>query len=189
MNLTTLKRSILLPVTAGVVGLATVSPSSADENNEGGGANEDLPVQGSANPDTDETDEEIDASADVNQLQQAETGGYTSLTWTLKNNERGRFTISDFSHETYTYGIKGMTEASGVALVDQESGTRYYPLKDDSETEVCLCSGTQRSAKFQGSVSDGEQATYWAAFSLPEDLSTVTVDIPKFEPIEDVQIE
>ncbi|RNL83493.1 hypothetical protein EFW17_15960 [Halostreptopolyspora alba] len=136
-----------------------------------------------------DVDDDIDATVEVNQLRQTESGGYTSLTWSLQNNESKDIDIIEFKNETYTYGIKGKTEAAGVALVDEEKGVRYYPLKDSSEEEVCLCSGAERTSTFQNSVSDGEKATYWSAFNLPEDVSTVTVDIPKFEPIEDVQIE
>ena len=56
----------------------------------------------------------------------------------------------------------------------------------DSATE-CLCSGNT-STEFLAIIDPGEKVAYWSMYSVPEDVDAITLEIPGFEPIEDIPI-
>ncbi len=51
----------------------------------------------------------------------------------------------------------------------------------------CLCSG-EESNELIKVLDPGEKIAYWSLFSVPEDLEAITVEIPNFDPIEDIPI-
>ncbi|MDA8372075.1 MAG: hypothetical protein M0026_19725 [Nocardiopsaceae bacterium] len=158
-----------------------VSSAAADESEQ---PPADLPILASGSPINEDAE---GTTADINRVQRAEASTYTSLTWTLTNGSTGNIGITNFSNKVYRYNAKTKTAISGVSLIDEKSETRYYPLKDSNN--ICLCSGTGRGPKFHDSVKRGRNATYWNAFSIPEDVDTVTIEIPGFKPIKDIKIE
>ncbi|GAA3725827.1 hypothetical protein [Salinactinospora qingdaonensis] len=58
----------------------------------------------------------------------------------------------------------------------------------DTETH-CLCSGDTKPPEFAAVVGPNEEVTYWSMYSIPEDVTEVTVEIPGFEPVEDVPVQ
>lgn len=51
----------------------------------------------------------------------------------------------------------------------------------------CLCSG-EESNELIDVLKPEEKIAYWSLFSVPEDIDSVTVEIPNFDPIEDIPI-
>ncbi|OKI19168.1 hypothetical protein A6A08_05320 [Nocardiopsis sp. TSRI0078] len=74
---------------------------------------------------------------------------------------------------------------AGVTAMNPEGETRYRPIMDGEG--YCLCSG-EESNELINVLDPGEKIAYWSLFSVPDDLDTVTVEIPNFEPIEDIPI-
>ena len=54
-------------------------------------------------------------------------------------------------------------------------------------TGACLCSGNL-SFDFKEKIQPGEKVAYWSMYSVPEDVDAITLEIPGFEPIEDIPI-
>lgn len=52
---------------------------------------------------------------------------------------------------------------------------------------ACLCSGIS-SIDFKDRIHPDEQVAYWSMYSVPEDVDAITLEIPGFEPIEDIPI-
>jgi hypothetical protein len=125
-----------------------------------------------------------DGTAKVNQLDRSPTG-ITVLAWTLHNQGSDGFPFSvEAIGETYLY-VGG--PQSGITLLDSAEQTRYHPLMDE-ETR-CLCSaGIARPMELVTVVPQDSYATYHSTFLLPEDVDEVTVEVPGFEPIEEVPV-
>ncbi|OLT24669.1 hypothetical protein BJF83_06545 [Nocardiopsis sp. CNR-923] len=83
---------------------------------------------------------------------------------------------------SYTYAGQNF---AGVTATSPETGTRYHPVMDGEG--ACLCSGSTSNDLVQ-ILNPGEQVAYWSLFSVPTDLDSVTVEIPNFDPIEDIPI-
>ncbi|MFI6575068.1 hypothetical protein ACIBFB_04650 [Nocardiopsis sp. NPDC050513] len=121
-------------------------------------------------------------AAEVHQVERDETGSFLSVTWSIENIGNGQEGIAWLRDGAYLYDGQGF---SGVSTLDPAEGTRYHPVMDG--TGSCLCSG-ERNNEFIAALNPGEQVAYWSLFSVPADLETVTVEIPNFDPIEDVPI-
>ena len=74
---------------------------------------------------------------------------------------------------------------SGVTITSNDREKRFHPIMDGDNN--CLCSGNV-SIDFKESIGPGEQVAYWSMYSVPEDVDTITLEIPGFEPIEDIPI-
>ncbi len=74
---------------------------------------------------------------------------------------------------------------SGVTITSHNGTMRHHPIMD--ENGGCLCSGNL-SFDFKEEIHPGEQVAYWSMYSVPEDVDTITLEIPGFEPIEDIPI-
>ncbi|QVQ53771.1 hypothetical protein J4H86_08685 [Spiractinospora alimapuensis] len=170
--------SKVIAVATGIL-LLTSSPAGAapiptqpnlDENTLAEGASDSSTTQG--------------GTAKVNALDRTDNG-VTALAWTLVN--EGNDTISIQANVVgNTYLYRGWA-FSGVTLLDQEDQVRYHPLMDDDGG--CLCSaGEGVPPEFVTIVGANRHATYSSMFQLPEDVDAVTVEIPGFEPIEDVPV-
>lgn len=74
---------------------------------------------------------------------------------------------------------------SGVTAISSDGSNRYHPVMDGEND--CLCSG-KLSIDFKENIGPGEQVAYWSMYSVPEDVDAITLEIPGFEPIEDIPI-
>ncbi|QUX31918.1 hypothetical protein KGD83_23045 [Nocardiopsis akebiae] len=83
-----------------------------------------------------------------------------------------------------SYSYTGQNFA-GVTMANSDEGTRYHPIMDGNGT--CLCSGSISNDLVQN-LGSGDEVTYWSLFSVPDDIESVTVEIPNFDPIEDIPI-
>ncbi|MBB6170656.1 hypothetical protein HNR23_000716 [Nocardiopsis mwathae] len=176
-------RYIAVPAAALTLSLTALSSASADADNSDEGDGASLPDLGTASASNSDWG---DSTVTVNQLVQSDNGGYTSLTWTVHDQGGNKIRVSNFRNTVFPYGAQGLTPANGVALLDTDNEIRFYPSKDD-EGE-CLCSGPRTPRDYATTVPENGEATYWAAFDLPEGLSSVDIEIPGFQPVTNVPV-
>lgn len=118
---------------------------------------------------------------DVTELKRA-SGGTVNLKFVLVNGTEKAFGIhghylgdSNVAHDTY----RGV---SGVHLIDPINKKKYFVVADTEKN--CLCS------KDVPDVPAGGKVNLWAKFPAPPpDVQKVTIEIPHFAPIDDVQIQ
>ncbi|MUL42532.1 hypothetical protein FZ103_15355 [Streptomonospora sp. PA3] len=75
---------------------------------------------------------------------------------------------------------------SGITLVDSNHGFRHHPIMD--EEEYCSCSGYAPRAPYAPFVRPGDSIDYWAMYSIRQEVKSVDIEIPGFDPIEDVPV-
>lgn len=111
-----------------------------------------------------------------------QTRTFLSITWSIENSGNQQEGLAWLKDGSYIYSGQNF---AGVTTTDPSKGVRYHPIMDGEGS--CLCSG-ERSNEFVGTLNPGEKIAYWSLFSVPEDVETVTVEIPNFDPIEDIPI-
>ncbi|SHI78496.1 hypothetical protein SAMN05421803_10280 [Nocardiopsis flavescens] len=121
-------------------------------------------------------------TAEANQASRNTEGNILSITWSIKNEGNERVVLTWLAGRSYLY--TGGNYA-GVTIVDSNGASRYHPIMDNLGS--CLCSGSS-SSTFKKRIEPGEQVAYWSMYSVPENVDSVTLEIPGFEPIEDVPI-
>ncbi|GAA3754684.1 hypothetical protein HDA32_004293 [Spinactinospora alkalitolerans] len=178
-------RPAAMVLTVAAVGFFATPLSYADESGESGSDEQRvIPVVATSDPSNTSWE---GANAEVNQIQRSESSNYTSLTWSVRNNSQQDINFTDFSESGYVYEV---LSTSGVTLLDEKNGIRYYPYIDSEEH--CVCSGpgySSGSGQFHAIVQPEGYATYWDAYKLSEDTTEVTVEIPGFLPIQNVPVE
>lgn len=107
---------------------------------------------------------------------------FLSITWGIKNVGDSDAGIIWLRDRSYSYSNPNY---AGVTVTNESSGTRFHPIMDGNGE--CLCSGPT-SSNITQQIDPGSQVAYWSLFSVPEDVETVTVEIPEFDPIEDIPI-
>ncbi|WP_231972553.1 hypothetical protein [Nocardiopsis alborubida] len=122
-------------------------------------------------------------TAEVNVAEENESGNLLAVTWSIENSGSEPVVLTWLTDLSYTYS--GGAYFSGVTAFSPENGTRYHPIMD-GEGE-CLCAGNV-SNDFEQRVDSEEKMTYWSMYSVPSDLETISVEIPGFDPIEDIPI-
>jgi len=121
-------------------------------------------------------------TAEVNEAKRNERGNFISITWSLKNTSDKRVVITWMAGRTYKYEGPYF---SGVTIFMPEKETRFHPIMDGIGN--CLCSGNN-SPDFKERIEPGEKVSYWSLYSIPNEKESLTVEIPGFEPIEDIPI-
>jgi hypothetical protein len=123
-------------------------------------------------------------TAKVNQLDLSTTA-ITVLDLTMHNEGTDGLPFAvEAIGQTYLY-VGG--PQSGITLLDTVDQTRYHPLMDE-ETR-CLCSaGIASPMELVTLVPPDSYTTYHSTFLLPEDVDEVTVEVPGFDPIEEVPV-
>ncbi|WP_444964316.1 hypothetical protein [Nocardiopsis sp. M1B1] len=120
--------------------------------------------------------------AEVHQAQRDEADVFLSVTWSIENTGESQAPLAWLRDGSYTYSGQNF---AGVTAMSPEEGTRYRPIMD--EEGYCLCSG-EESNELIDVLNPGEKIAYWSLFSVPDDIDSVTVEIPNFDPIEDIPI-
>lgn len=121
--------------------------------------------------------------AEAHTAERGEAGTFVSITWSIENNGGSEVYFGWPHGQSYTYSDP--TYYSGVTATSENGSSRHHPLMDS--TTECLCSGNT-STEFLAIIDPGEQVAYWSMYSLPEDVDAITLEIPGFEPIEDIPI-
>lgn len=109
--------------------------------------------------------------------------GVVILTWTLKNNSAQSFLALTAFNSISKYSGQGVTD---VTLLDADHKIRYHTLRD-AQTNYCVCTVMGITGDHTG-IDPGNNATYYDAYTLPGDISRVTVEIPGFVAVKDVPI-
>lgn len=124
----------------------------------------------------------IDLIAEVNQAERDESNAFLSVIWSIENDGQDRSVLTWLSNSTYIYGG---SHFSGITITSPETGHKYYPIMDSEG--FCLCSGNT-SNNIKNGLNPGDKISYWSTYSVPSDAKTLTVEIPGFDPIEDIPI-
>lgn len=123
-----------------------------------------------------------DLIAAVHQAERDQSGTFLTVTWSIENSGSNPAGIVWIRDRTYSYSSPNY---AGVTAVSDDSGTRFHPIMDGNGE--CLCSGPT-SNNIAQQVEPDAQVAYWSLFSIPEDVESVTIEVPEFDPIEDVPI-
>ncbi|MFE3457673.1 hypothetical protein ACFXKD_09005 [Nocardiopsis aegyptia] len=148
-------------------GAASITPNATD-----------LESLGSASG----TESHADLIANVHNAESNDAGNLLSVTWSIENPTTDPVVVTWLADRTYTYSGPYF---SAVTALSSDGSTRFHPIMDGSGE--CICSGNT-SSNFSERVEPGESMAYWSMYSVPNDVESVTVEIPGFEPIEDVPI-
>ena len=139
----------------------------------------DLESLGSASGDRPESSS---LTAEVNAVEMDAQENILSVTWSVENNGTSDVVLSWLHEGSYTY--EG-SYFSGVTANSEEIGQRLHPLMDGSG--ACVCSGNH-ATDFNNVVYPNNKLTYWSIYPAPEGTDSITIEIPGFDPIEDIPI-
>ncbi|MQA85140.1 MAG: hypothetical protein GEV03_11065 [Streptosporangiales bacterium] len=122
----------------------------------------------------------------------ADSRGLAVLRFTITNEGPQPFDVQNLTDEERdpAVGFEHFTcrkAPSGVTLVDPEAKERYHPvLRFDGDNRYCV--NTRFSFPKVNPVERGRRLTLYTAYVLPSEVRSVTVEVPGFEPVEDVQV-
>ena len=124
--------------------------------------------------------EKAGTRVDITELKRT-SGGTLNLKFVLINNgERNLDTHSAFFGDN-SISKDSYRDISGVHLIDPVNKKKYFVVTDAERR--CVCS------KEIDDIKPGSQANVWAKFPAPPlDVQKVTIEIPHFQPIDDVPI-
>lgn len=145
-----------------------------------------LPVAATAAP-----AEGQQVKVEINDLR-ADSRGLAALRFTVTNEGSEPFDVQELTDEERDPAVgfeffSCRKAPSGVTVVDPEAEQRYHPVfRFDGNTRHCL--NTRFSFPQVNPVEQGRQLTLYTAYVLPSDVQSVTVEVPGFEPVEDVPV-
>jgi hypothetical protein len=117
---------------------------------------------------------------DVTELKRT-SGGTVNLKFVIVNNSTGRFDRNADYFGDHTVSADHYWDISGVHLIDPINKKKYFVVTDAEKK--CLCS------KEIPAVESGSRVNLWAKFPAPPpDVTKVTIEIPHFQPMDDVPI-
>jgi hypothetical protein len=118
---------------------------------------------------------------DVTELKRA-SGGTVNLKFVLVNGTDKAFGITGHYLGDSHVSNDGYRGVSGVHLIDPINKKKYFVVADTEKN--CLCS------KDVPDVPAGGKVNLWAKFPAPPpEVQKLTIEIPHFAPIDDVQIQ
>lgn len=121
-------------------------------------------------------------SAEVHAAERDESQSFLSVTWSIRNEGSEDVYFDWPTGDSYLYLN---IPYSGVTATSSDLSTRFHPVMDS--TDACLCSGVS-SLDFKERIGPGEQVAYWSMFSVPTDVNEIHLEIPGFDPVENVPI-
>ncbi|WP_141922211.1 hypothetical protein [Haloactinospora alba] len=176
------KKSFIFTTTALLFFGMTASNSAVSDTKE-----ED--VLGSAQPsgNHEDSDKIKDLYLEINSLDRSPSGGLTSLAYTIEN--KGKSESESMrgilrNADTYKYGHARDMRLNAPTLVNGE--TKYLTIMDSEDD--CLCPRGTGANDIPDEIPAGESVPIWSSYWVPDDVSTVTVEVPGFDPIKDVPI-
>jgi hypothetical protein len=118
---------------------------------------------------------------DVTELKRT-SGGTVNLKFVVVNNGAERFGRTSDYFGDYNVSADHYHDVSGIHLIDPVNKKKYFVVTDAEKK--CVCS----KAIFDR-VEPGAKANLWAKFPAPPpDVTKVTIEIPHFQPMDDVPI-
>lgn len=120
------------------------------------------------------------AHIDVTELKRT-SGGTVTLQFVLTNNSSTSFaTVGNYFGDPQV-SKDSYRDLSGIHLLDPANKKKYFVVTDSEKS--CVCS------KNIDDIAAGGRASLWAKFPAPPpEVTKVTVEIPHFQPMDDVPI-
>lgn len=122
------------------------------------------------------------AEVRVNELKR-DRNGFVSLVWTIRNDDDKPLNAWSSSHDPS--GIYAEASTSGAAIV---SGSLRYRELRDSVNRVALGPFLLVTDRKEYMVEKGEEYTLWGMFKLPPEVKTANVQIPGFQPVQNLTV-
>jgi hypothetical protein len=120
------------------------------------------------------------ARVDVTELKRT-SGGTVNLKFTITNGGSDPFGTASSYLGDNAISADNYRDVSGVHLVDPVNKKKYFVVVDSDRK--CLCS------KDLPDITAGEKINVWAKFPAPPpEVTKVTIEIPHFQPMDDVTI-
>lgn len=117
---------------------------------------------------------------DITELKRT-SGGTVNLRFVITNNSGDDFSIAG-QHLADQEAGSDYRSVSGIHLVDPVNKKKYFVVRDADKN--CLCSQNVDTIR-----KDGGRASLWAKYPAPPpEVQKVTIEIPHFQPIDDVTI-
>jgi len=118
---------------------------------------------------------------DITELKRT-SGGTLNLKFVLVNNTGKELAVNDHWLGDSSISKGSYRDVSGIHLIDPVNKKKYFAVTDAEKN--CVCSSSI------GDVKEGSQVSLWAKFPAPPaDVQKVTIEIPHFQPIDDVPIQ
>ncbi|MGW5877881.1 hypothetical protein ACWFMI_15195 [Nocardiopsis terrae] len=132
-----------------------------------------------------ESNEEVSSnlSAEAHAAERNKSGNILSITWSIENTGDREVDVNWLQGASYMYS--NLASYAGVTITSHSENKQYHPLMDNDGD--CLCSGNT-SLDVKNFLRPGEKVAYWSMYSVPEDIDSIDLEIPGFEPIEDIPI-
>lgn len=120
------------------------------------------------------------APVTLNYLHRTESG-FVALTWTITNSGYDQYTRPADWVGIYNYAN---ASESAITVTDEAARIRYNPLRIDPD-RTCMCTdvGSMRVLQNQG-----QSEIIFEVYKVPENVKTVTVNIPGFSPAKNISI-
>ena len=117
---------------------------------------------------------------DVTELKRT-SGGTINLKFTITNGGSEFFNTHGSYLGDHAISADDYSDVSGIHLVDPVNKKKYFVVVDTDKH--CLCSKDVAGAK------PGEKLSLWAKFPAPPpEVTKVTIEVPHFQPMDDVTI-
>lgn len=113
-----------------------------------------------------------------------DSAGVVTLTWTLTNSSQENFKANATTFNSI--GQYAGDTVSDVTLLDSEHKVRYHTLRDE-KSHYCVCTALSVTGA-HSIIEPGHSATYYNAFTLPSNVTKITVEIPGFAGVKDLPI-
>ncbi|MDQ6801893.1 MAG: hypothetical protein M3041_13760 [Acidobacteriota bacterium] len=118
---------------------------------------------------------------DVTELKRM-SGGTINLKWVVVNNSAERFSRTSEFFGDRNVSADHYHDVSGVHLIDPVNKKKYFVVTDAEKKCVC-------SKDIFDRLEPGVKANLWAKFPAPPpEVTKVTIEIPHFQPMDDVPI-
>ncbi|PYQ51661.1 MAG: hypothetical protein DMF59_07205 [Acidobacteria bacterium] len=116
---------------------------------------------------------------DVTEFKRA-SGNTVSLKFVLTNSGSDSFAM--YGHKLGDHDMRhDYKSVGGIHLVDPVNKKKYFVVRDSEQK--CICSNEVADVK------PGEKVNLWAKFPAPPpDVTKVTIEVPHFQPMDDVPI-
>lgn len=128
------------------------------------------------------TDGEVSGTRiDITELKRT-SGGTLNLKFVLVNDTGKRLGVHNEWLGDHQLTEDAYRNVSGVHLIDPVNKKKYFVVTDSEKK--CVCSTNVED------VEPGQKVNLWAKFPAPPpDVQKVTIEIPHFQPLDDVQIQ
>ena len=118
---------------------------------------------------------------DITELKRA-SGGTLNLKFTIVNNSSDEVNTASEYFGDHDVTRDSYRNVSGIHLIDPVNKKKYYVVTDAEKH--CVCSTDIANIKA------GQKVNLWAKFPAPPaDVQKVSIEIPHFQPLDDVAIQ